>query len=131
MFAFLSYLKATNSRVRLRVLYLCLAISATALAAATYVRPISYYLGFTLILFIFYANRNIGLKRCVVHALVFALILYSLLGAWQVRNYLRCNDMSFSSVGSFNLSSQGLFGSYTRNTDTCTKGMAPFLYYCR
>ena len=67
--------------------------SALILAAATYVRPISYYLGFAVSFFILYADRKEKLKKAFAHAFIFLLTVYSLLGAWQVRNYVRCNNI--------------------------------------
>ena len=121
MFSFTRYLK--NRTVGPIV------FSAIILAIATYVRPVSYYLGFAIAFFIIYANRKEGLKRVFKHALIFILIVYSLLGIWQLRNYVRCHDLTFSSAGRENLSGKGLFKSYARNRDPYTKGMAPLPYY--
>lgn len=103
-------------------------ISAFTLAMATYVRPISYYLGFMTTFFIIYANRKDGLKKVFAHALIFILIVYSLLGIWQIRNYIRSHNFVFSSVQGEN-SGKGLIGSYARHDDPYTKGMAPLPYY--
>ncbi len=128
-------------------------LSALILAAATYVRPISYYLGFAIALFIIYgmefqklipttenrqkiiakrfscANGKQNFKKAFAHAIIFGLIVYSLLGIWQIRNYIRCGDFAFSAVEQANLSCNGLFRSYARNTDIHTKSMAPVPYY--
>lgn len=120
MFNFTLYLK--YKRVSFIV------ISALALALATYVRPVSYYLGLPLLFFMFYANRKETFKKMLTHALIFILVLYSLIGAWQIRNHVRCYNFAFSSVENENLNKR-LFKSYTRNTDPCTQGMAPLPYY--
>ncbi len=103
--------------------------SALLAAAATYVRPVSYYLGLALILFILCMSKKGELKKYIIHAMVFGVVVYSLLGAWQARNYFKYNDTAFSSAGRHNLSTQGLFKSYARNKDSYTKNMAPFPYY--
>ena len=121
MFNFVRYLKNKN------ISYIIL--SALILAFATYVRPVSYYLGFAITLFIIYANRKQGFKKAFAHAIIFGLIVYSLLGIWQIRNYIRCHDVAFCTADQFNLSSVGLFKSYTRNIDPHTKGMTPLIYY--
>jgi len=121
MFFFVLYLKCKKTGY--------LILSALILAAAAYVRPIVYYLGFALAFFMIYANGLKGLRKCVGHALIFVLIVYSLLGIWQVRNYIRCHDAGFCYAERFDLSYQGLFGNYTRNTDALTQGMSPLPYY--
>lgn len=103
-------------------------ISAFMLAMATYVRPISYYLGFMITFFIIYVNRKEGLKKVFAHALIFVLIVYGLLGIWQIRNHIRCHSFVFSSVQGEN-SGKGLIRSYARHNDPYTKGMAPLPYY--
>ncbi len=121
MYLFTLYLKSK------KIGYLIL--SALVLTAAAYVRPIAYYLGFALSLFIIYANGRKGFRKCVDHVLIFVVIVYSLLGIWQIRNYVRCHDAGFCYAERFDLSNQGVFKSYARNTDPYTKGMAPLPYY--
>jgi 4-amino-4-deoxy-L-arabinose transferase-like glycosyltransferase len=111
-----------------------LAYSALALAAATYIRPISYYLGLPVFFFIVYTNMvNSAMRKHfwkhLMHTLVFLVIVYSALGLWQARNYTRSHDSSFCSAGKSNLITTGLYRSYARNTDPYTKGMAPLPYY--
>ena len=103
--------------------------SALLLAFATYVRPISYYLGFAVAVFIVYALRKDGLKKALSHALILLLIVYSLIGAWQFRNYARCESAAFSSLERSNLSGIGLIKSYGRNKDPFTKNASPVAYY--
>lgn len=106
-----------------------LMLSALTLAAATYVRPISYYLGFVIAVFIIYVNGRENIKKALLHTLIFILIVYSLIGIWQVRNYVRFHEFTFSSIEGEDLAGQGLFKSYMRNKDPYTKGMAPLPYY--
>ena len=128
MYEFVLYLKAAISRPPLRVAYYHLSLAAAILAIATYVRPVSYYLGFPILFFIIYANRKDGFKKCIAHALIFGLILYSLLGSWQLRNYTRCHTFAFTTVAGEN-AGKCLVKSYARNRDPYTKGMAPLPYY--
>ena len=121
MFNFMRYLKNRNVGYAI--------LSALILAVTTYVRPVSYYLGFFIALFIIYANGRQNFKKAFAHAMIFVLIVYSLLGIWQVRNYMRCHDTGFCRAERSDLSTQGLFKSYTRNTDPYTKNMAPLPYY--
>lgn len=121
MFGFTLYLKHR------RIGYLI--VSALFIVLAAYVRPIGYYLGFAVSVFIIYANRKERFTRSMRDVFIFLVIVYSMIGIWQVRNYVRCNNISFSSVERLNLSSMGLLNSYSRNTDPYTKGLAPLPYY--
>lgn len=120
MLAFTLYLK--NKKIFLLIL------SVLCLAAATYVRPVSYYLGLAVALFIIYANKAENFKKICTHVVIFLLVIYCLLGSWQIRNYVRCHNFAFTSVENEN-SGKGLFKSYIRNRDPYTKGMAPLPYY--
>ncbi len=106
-----------------------LMMSALILAVATYVRPVSYYLGFAAFFFILYANKGKAFGRHLQHAVIFLLLVYSIIGLWQVRNYVRCHNAAFCSAERSNLAYSGLIKSYARNTDSYTKGMAPLPYY--
>jgi hypothetical protein len=120
MFFFVLYMKSKKAGH--------LILSAFLLAVAAYVRPVAYYLGFGLFFFIFYLTRREAFKRVFTHALIFVLVVYGLLGVWQIRNHARCHNSVFTSVEKEN-SVKGLFKSYVRNTDPYTKGMAPIPYY--
>jgi len=63
MYFFVIYLKGKNTGH--------LALSAIFLALAAYVRPVGYYLGFVLPLFILYVNRSDNLWKSLRHALIF------------------------------------------------------------
>lgn len=102
--------------------------AALLLAAATYVRPITYYLGAAMAIFMIYANIREDRKKGLFHALIFLVVVYSLLGIWEARNYARCGEGVFSGISLTN-AGVGLIGSYARNTDPATQGMAPVPYY--
>lgn len=121
------YADEAISLLKMRNLYLI--ISALALTAAAYVRPVAYYLGFIMPIFIIYAVWRENFWKSLRHALIFIVIVYSIIGLWQVRNYARCHDLAFCGSDQYNLSSVGLFHSYARSTDPYTKGMAPLPYY--
>jgi glucan phosphoethanolaminetransferase (alkaline phosphatase superfamily) len=104
-------------------------LSAVTLAAATYVRPISYYLGAAVALFIIYANIRGNIKRAFIHALIFLIIVYGSLGAWQARNYQQFGEKTFCSMIKGNCDNQGLAGSYLRHKNSIAKGMGPIHYY--
>jgi hypothetical protein len=105
MLTFVLYLK--SSKVKFLVL------SALLMAALAYVRPGSYYLSGLVVLFIVYANVSKDSTRALMHAVLFGAIVFSLLGAWQVRNYHCCKLTDFSTVACVN-NGYGLNGSYTR-----------------
>lgn len=121
MYTFVCYLKSEKTGL--------LVLSALILTAAAYVRPIAYYIGFAITFFIIYANGRRNFRKYIGHALIFVVIVYSLLGIWQARNYIRCHDAGFCYAERFDLNYQGLFNSYVRNTDPYTQGMAPLPYY--
>lgn len=121
MLVFVQYLK--NAEIKSVVL------SALTLALATYVRPISYYLGIIMALFIIYANIRDNFKKAVFHSLIFLAIVYSLLGIWQIRNYMHFSRYTFASIKQTNLESFGLIKSYSKNKDTLVQGTSPFFYY--
>jgi hypothetical protein len=100
LFSFVLYLK--DNKLTLVIL------SALIVAAATYVRPVSYYLGAAMAIFITYANIRVNFKRALIHALIFLVIVYGALGAWQVRNYKRFGQKTFSSVIKGNYDTYGL-----------------------
>ena len=147
MWSFIKYLK--NRKISL------LALSALVLVMATYVRPISYYLGWAIAIFVIYANmraipverdcfapsglamtERVGFTmtkagRAMTHALIFLVIVYSLLGIWQERNYKRFGQKSFCAVAQSGYKYFGLYKSYSRNKDVEAKGLAPVAYYTK
>lgn len=105
IFSFTCYLK--KGSIKLAIL------PAFILAAATYVRPISYYLGGAIAIFIIYANIPKNFRKALIHALIFLVVVYSLLGAWQLRNYRCCRESSFAGVSSSNFKNFGLLKDYS------------------
>jgi len=147
MFSFVHYLK--NRKFNM------IALSALLLAAATYVRPTTYYLGWVIAIFVIYANfRAIPVERdylpagkagfvpaglamtkkagrAIIHALVFLVIVYSLLGVWQERNYKRFRQKYFCNVVMDGYRFFGLYKSYSRNKNTEAKNLTPVDYYAQ
>lgn len=88
----------------------CLFISAAALAGATYVRPVSYFLpififlGWVLVILIGYWTKRVSsLAVKLTSAIGFIIVSMSLIGAWQVRNYVQSGYSGFSGVQDANL----------------------------
>jgi hypothetical protein len=121
LFAFTRYLK---TRRAMEVIG-----AAALLAAATYVRPISYYFGAAAAAFIFYANCRAKPRQAALHALMFAFVTYGILGLWQWRNYLRFSEYIFSGIAGQNLTYHSLFQSYASCTDPSARAMGPVRYY--
>lgn len=106
-----------------------LLLSAFILAAATYVRPITFYLGGFLAVFIFVTSFRINLKKSIFHALIFLFTIHSLLFIWQWRNYTHFNNFKFSNINNATVNLKGLYKSYERNEDPISKGLPPIEYY--
>jgi len=123
LYGFVMYLK--NGKIGLLISL------AIILAAATYIRPISYYLGIAAAALIIYANTGKKIKRAVIHTLVFLVVLYSAIGAWHYRNYLHFKQPVFSSVASSDFSRFSIFGSYARNKQAQENKELPVVYYIR
>jgi len=115
IYIFVRYLK--NSRIKFII------SSALVLAAATYVRPISYFLGIAVAIFMIYANTARNFKKTLIHAAAFLIITYSFLGIWQARNYLRVGSGSFSSVGASNFQVYGLVKIAGESSSYFTRGI--------
>jgi len=91
MLVFVSYLK--NNKIYLLV------PAALLLVMATYTRPVSYYLGIAITVFIVYANLRLkNIKKAIAHALIFLVVVYSLFGIWESRNYRLTGQRTFSNV---------------------------------
>jgi hypothetical protein len=79
-----------------------LALAGAFLAVATYVRPVSYYLGFALAIGIaFTAPRQRGFRWKA--PIVFLLTFVPSLALWQTRNYVETGYSGFSSIVEQNL----------------------------
>lgn len=124
MFAFILYLKNTRGR--------WVVVSALLLAAATYVRPVSYYLASVVAIFIVYVNlRFRNVNKAVVHALVFFFLVSSVLGIWESRNYRLTGQRTFSNVIQGVPSAHGLGKSFSRNKDSLPEDTQPAVYYLK
>ena len=121
MFEFVLYLK--SGRIE------SLVMSSLMLVMATYVRPGSYFLGLVMVFFIVYANVPNNIKKTILHAVVFLVVVYGLLGIWQVRNYMIFGNATFSSIFQEDPYKIGLYKSYLRNTHLFKQKMGPVSYY--
>ena len=121
IYYFILYLKKGNIK--------SIMLSALILAAATYVRPISYYLGSAISIFIIFAKIPNNFKRTLQHALLFLVITYSLLGAWQIRNY-ECRRISlFSTVAENNFKIHGLVKAGPESKNLFAQDIASVFHY--
>ena len=107
-------------------------ISALALVLATYVRPTSYYLGIALAIFILYAGiRAGGFKKAILHASVFLVLVYSLLGIWESRNYRLTGVKTFASVIQTNPKKFGLWESFSNQVKYAPNKIEPAFCYLK
>ena len=104
LFVFTDYLK--NGKTQ------SLFAASLLLVMATYIRPISYFLGGVMAVFVIYANAPRNRKKAVVHALAFFVFVYGLLGLWQLRNYRCCEVTDFATIAKTNLTGYGLIHKY-------------------
>jgi hypothetical protein len=88
------------------------------------VRPIGYFLAIPVAAFMVYAQSSLGLKRALKHSVVFLVLVYSLLGAWQLRNYYCCRESSFSPVVSSNFEQRGILRSVAREGNLFSQTVA-------
>ena len=93
-----------------RVVTAPLLLSAGALAASTYVRPISYFLplfvllGWAAAILIGYLRGRIPApRRLLASPVVFTLVSMTLIGVWQIRNRVQADYSGFSAVQDVNL----------------------------
>jgi len=121
LFSFVQYL--SNKRINY-VFY-----SALILAIATYIRPITYYFGLIVAIFILYVNMRFNIKKAIIHALIFLIAVYGIIGIWQLRNYKRFQDKAFCNVVKDGYTYLGLYKSYSRNKANLAKNMSPVKYY--
>jgi hypothetical protein len=82
--------------------YAALFTSCLSLAAATYVRPVAYYLGFAMALALAITERQKKGRHWRPPVLVL-LTIYPLLFAWQIRNNIETGYHGFSSIVEKNL----------------------------
>jgi 4-amino-4-deoxy-L-arabinose transferase-like glycosyltransferase len=77
-------------------------LSAFFLGLATLVRPVSQYLPFVLVPFLFFVLRKEIKKACTLASL-FLMVLAITLSPWLIRNYSTFGVLSLSTVGPYNL----------------------------
>jgi len=122
MLFFVKYLKTG----KLNSLIYC----SLAITVAAYIRPIGYYLGPAVAVFIIYFNvTGKFYKKALFHALILLAIVHLSLGAWQLRNHKLFNKPTFCSVIDEQLETRNLFKSYATNRDPHTQDMNPLPYY--
>jgi len=121
MYLFLKYLKVKRLRF--------LSLSVLTLALATYIRPVSFYLGVCVAGGALYVMFGSNMKKAIVHALVAILIFYSCVGVWHYRNYVRCGRADFTTLDELNLSSAGLLHKYERVRSRGKTELSPFVFY--
>ncbi len=121
MFYFVKYLKSGET--------ITLLFSALTLVCAVYVRPGGYFLGIVTALFIFQVKVHENIKKAILHSFIFLVVVYGLLGLWQVRNLFVFGNPEFSSILHSDPANFGLYNSYLRNKDIYTQGMGPVQYY--
>ncbi|MFC1645707.1 glycosyltransferase family 39 protein [Candidatus Omnitrophota bacterium] len=100
-------------------------LSALIIAMATYVRPIAFFLGAAMGIFVIYLAFRTKLIKLLMHVLVFLLIIYSFLSIWSMRNYRVAGRKTFSTVAEFVVA----YKKYYRHDDAITKSLPPVLYY--
>ena len=106
-----------------------LLLGAFVLAAASYVRPVSYYLGWAVAAFLaVHAFRGKN-ARHLLHAGLFLVIVYAALGAWQLRNLKVNNSAEFSSITGVIRESFSLIGSHERREDSKSRHLPSAAYY--
>lgn len=123
IYFFLKYLKEQK-------MYL-LAVSAVILAAATYIRPISYYLGICIAAGVVFAFFRAAPKRALWRGFTFLFIFYALVGAWNFRNCFKVGKADFSTIDNIDLRDMGLLHRYTRQSEETRSETGPFLFYMK
>jgi peptide/nickel transport system permease protein len=121
MYAIIIYLK--NKKIY------TLLLSAVILAIATYVRPISYYLGVIIAIIVVYINIRRDIRKAFIQSIIFLVIVYSIIGIWHYRNYIRFKEPVFSIVANSNLQRFSIFKSYEKNKQAKEEGVSPLRYY--
>jgi len=106
LFLFIKYLKEK------RIFWLF--FSALLLVLATYVRPVTYYLGAVISLFLLCIHFRKNIFLALKHAFVFFFLVYVLIGIWHVRNEMRNNVNQFSTISNATVALHGFKGSDQR-----------------
>lgn len=95
LYTFIKYLKYGNMRFLL--------VSSLMLIASVYVRPVTYYLGVVVAVFVLYVNISRNLKKAFVHAILFLVLTYAGIGIWQIRNQIHTGNSEFAKVINHNM----------------------------
>ncbi|MBF0531616.1 MAG: glycosyltransferase family 39 protein [Candidatus Omnitrophica bacterium] len=107
--------------------------AALVLSAAVYIRPIVFYLGGFVAVFILLIQGWRFWLKGLGQALLFFALVYSLLGLWQYRNHIQLNDIRFSTIEGATSQISGIYKSYGRDymrlQDPQTAGRGPVVYY--
>ncbi|MBN1872351.1 MAG: glycosyltransferase family 39 protein [Candidatus Omnitrophica bacterium] len=111
-----------------RRLSLLLSLTVT-IVAATYIRPVSYYIGIFLAGGIVYALYRPSLTRALVHGLTLLLVFYSLLGVWHYRNFSATGNADFTVIDNRDLNHMGFVHKYGRDDGLEGTGAGPVRYY--
>jgi len=92
-------------------------VSAAAMAAiATYIRPVSYYLGICVAGGVIYAApRPLNIKKAAARAIIFITVFYSILAPWHYRNYIRSGNADFTVIDNRDLRDMGITHKYERD----------------
>jgi hypothetical protein len=100
-----------------------LILSALILVLTVYIRPIGYFLGIGVAIFMIYANIFKNYKKTLLHAAIFLIIVHSLLGIWQLRNYRSFKTLSFTSIADSNFKIHGLVKKAEKNDNPVIQGI--------
>ena len=103
-----------------------LVFSAVLAAAATYVRPVNYFLGAGMGFFLLYLFIRTKQKKLILPAFIFLIVVYSLIGIWHVRNYRVAGRNTFTTWTDFGSTYRKF---YARKDDVITRGLPPIPYY--
>jgi 4-amino-4-deoxy-L-arabinose transferase-like glycosyltransferase len=117
MAAFILYLR--NKKIKFIIL------SALFTAMAAYVRPLAYFLGIAMVIFLIYVLIRTKLKKVIIHTLIFIIITYGLIGLWQFRNYKVTGNKNFTTHFEFSYH----YRKNIRKDDAITRSLPPALYY--
>lgn len=83
--------------------YASLVFSALSLGCATYLRPVSLYLGFWLLPVLFLFPRSLPLRRRAASAILFPILLGLTLAPWIIRNTRVADYRGFSATSDIDL----------------------------
>lgn len=121
LFSFIKFLKNGENK--------WLIFSALILSLSVYIRPIGYYLGAAIAVFLVYANALKNYKKSLIQAVIFLAVVYVILGGWQLRNYKCCGNFSFSSVTDANFNEYGLMKGSVLHKDINSQGLGHSVFY--